>query len=287
MNYIELYKMQLEKDEKVYETAIFKEYCALNCFLNDFARPNSTIKKSILNEISLLSDQDIERIEQSVVLLKESIAQLTKEKNILFEEFSIDGVVLMIGDRTIDSHGILVENKSYLVIDVWTYASSMENYNPISFLVHEVTHAIHYKINPEMYFSNYTNNEEKVIKRIFVEGLATNLTMTVTDESEADVFWLGYLNKQEVDKWKLYSKESIIVYSEALNRLLTHHIWDQNHQYQLFSIFDPEKLWESRLAYFFGYEIVEIFKDTSSIEQLFNLSYEEVLPKVKKYFSMK
>ncbi len=286
MNYIELYKMQLNKDDMVYETAVFKEYCALNCFLNDFERPDGTIKEIILNEIGLLNNHDLDKIDKSVVLLKESLTQLTQEKNILFEEFHIDGVLLMIGDRTIDSHGILVENKSYLVIDVWTYASSMENYNPISFLVHEMAHAIHYKINPEMYFSNYSNDEEKVIKRIFVEGLATNLTMTATDESEADVFWLGYLNKEEVGRWKAYSREVMSEYSEALGQLLTQGIWDQNHQYQLFSVFDPEKLWESRLAYYYGYEIVEIFKSKSSIKKLFTLSYEEILPVMKKYFNI-
>lgn len=288
MNYLELYKIQLGTDEiskeKYYLSPIFTEYCGLNCFLNDINRSEKKIKESIEIYIYGIDKTKIESIENSVSLLKTTIENYEKSDHPLLSEYKIDGVIFLLGDMTIDSHGITLKDKSYMIVDLLAYDNAKDKYNPKSFVIHEIVHPIHYKLNPEMYFRNHINLMDTTVKRILVEGLATYLTKYYTDESDADIFWLGYLDKQGVDKWIDYSDKRRVENGVALEDIVKSKKWERESQIEFFSISDPMKLWEGRVAYYYGYKIVKKLMEAHTVNEILNLKYNDLKPYVQKYF---
>lgn len=290
MNYLELYKIQLGSDEiskeKYYSSSIFTEYCGLNCFLNDINRSDEKIRESIEIYIDGINKAKIESIEESVSLLKSTIENYEKSNHHLFSKYNIGGVIFLLGDMTVDSHGIMLKDKSYMIVDLLAYDNAKDKYNPKSFIIHEIVHPIHYKLNPEMYFKNYKDRMDTTIKRIFVEGVATYLSKYYTDESDIDIFWLGYLDKQGVNKWIDYSDKRKIKNGSALEDILKNRNWERKSQIEFFSISDSMNLWEGRVAYYYGYEIVKELMASYTVNEILNLKYNDLKPYVQKYFKI-
>lgn len=290
MNYLELYKNQLGLDkiekEKYYSSSIFTEYCGLNCFLNDINRSDKEIRESIEMCIGGIDKTKIESIEDSVSLLKTTIEDYEKLNHPLLSKYNIDGVIFLLGDMTVDSHGIILNDKSYMIVDLLAYDNAKDKYNPKSFVIHEIVHPIHYKLNPEMYFRNYKDRMDTTLKRIFVEGVATYLTKYYTNESDTDIFWLGYLDKQGVDKWIDYSDQRRIENGSALEDILKNQNWERESQIEFFSISNSVKLWEGRVAYYYGYEIVKELMAAYTVNEILNLKYNDLKPYVQKYFKV-
>lgn len=289
MNYIELYKEQLNdlsKGNEVYECELFQEYFALNCYLHDVEITNERITDIICQEIQLLNQDTLKKINDSVEIIKNKIEDLYESNHTLLNDYHIDGIVFLLGDATLDSHGILLKDKAYVIVDLRAYAASIDKYNPTSFLVHEISHAIHYKINPNMYFKNFKYSYENIVKRILVEGMATYLSRVLTQESDTDVFWLGYLNEIGVSLWLEHAIEVKYSYSDSIKSMLESKKREDITQYELFSITNPDKLWEGRLAYYYGYEIVKKLAEDQSVEDIFKLKYEDYLEVLKDYFKI-
>jgi hypothetical protein len=135
-----------------------------------------------------------------------------------------------------------------------------------------------------MYFRNFKDIKEPVIKRIVVEGTATYLTKQLTEESDTDVFWLGYLPQEGVDNWVAFSEEIKKVVSTRINALICENEWHEDSQYLLFSVCNPEKLWEGRVAYYYGYKIIEAIHKTHSLDAILKLNETDYLPYVMTYF---
>jgi len=289
MIYLELYKEQLENnavENILYRSDIVKEYFALNCFLNNFERTDERLTEIICEDIEILTEDSLLTIEKSVSIIKDNVELLIKEGNPLFTDYKIDGIVLLLGDSTVDSQGIMVNDKTYLVIDLLAYSVAIDKYNPISFLVHDITHSIHYKLMSDMYFKNYSSQTERVLKRMVVEGLATYITKQLTDESDEDVFWLGYLDDRGVEKWKEHAYKVRGKHGNNLRDLISNNIWRDQNQFDLFSISDPDKLWEGRLAYYYGYEIVENLSYGKSLDEVLKLKYSDYYKGITEYFSL-
>lgn len=289
LKYIELYKSQIDNnrmENEVYKLDFFKEYCALNCFLNDFDRSEERLKTLIIEDIHALSANDLSDIDLSIEEIKNSFSSLGHAFKELLFNHPIEGIVFMVGDQTIDSHGMLVDGKSYLLIDIANYARSRDNYNIISFMIHELSHAIHYSIRPDMYFRNFTHSSDKVIKRLLLEGIATYITRELTNESDEDVFWLGFLDHEEIKIWMNYSEEKKFKVASNLTQFIEEGTWSSDQQYELFSIVNPDLLWQGRLAYYYGYQISKLYCERQSIEQLLNASYRDLVKSFEAYFAL-
>lgn len=289
MHYIETYKMQLGQDKQeidsYYESAVYNEYCGLNCFLNNFERSNLSIRKAVEDVVSNLVGEE-NSIEACVKLIKNTINEFEKSNHPLFSTYDFDGVLFLIGDLTVDSQGIMIEGKSYMVVDLSAYLNAKDKYNPISFVVHEVVHPIHYKLNPEMYFRNYKNHQEIVLKRMMIEGIATYLTKHFTNENDADIFWLGYIDQIGVNNWIAYATEKKEAFGKKIKKLIETDDLESESGYLLFSITDPEKLWEGRLAYYYGYDMIKSIHKIKSIDEILNMQLEDFLPHILNYFKI-
>ena len=289
MNYIEMYKDQLKSKtikNPIYKDKIFHEYFALNCFLNNFERSNDRLKNLICQDIELLTNENILSIHKSIEIIKDSVDELVKSNHPLFTQYPIDGIVLLLGDSTVDAQGIMVEDQVYMVIDLLAYSKALESYNPISFLVHEMTHPIHYKLDSDMYFRNFTSKSEKVLKRMIFEGLATYISRLLTDEKDEDVFWLGYLDEKGVSQWKGHAVKVKDQFKSPLEALILKGSWDDSYQYQLFSINNPSKLWQGRLGYFYGYEIVSKLSIGKNLDEILDMKFPVYMDEIKRYFNL-
>jgi len=287
MKYIDVYNTQLysdnKKKESYYNSEIFNEYCTLTCFISFYDRENFEIKKKIKDVIQKLSSKTIKDIETCVETLKVNIAKIEKTTNMFS---SVDGVIFLIGDAYLDSHGMLIDDKAYLVVDLNRYVQGMDNYNPISFLYHELSHVIHYKLSPKMYFRNFKNKTEEIIKRIIVEGIATYSTRHYTDESDSDIFWLGHLNEGGIKKWISFSDNLLNEISQDLSNSSISNNYSEEFQIKLFSMLDMNKIWEGRTGYYYGYKIIEEMNKFYSMEEILELDYKEFIPYVNKYFNL-
>ncbi|MCD4713924.1 MAG: hypothetical protein K8R73_11620 [Clostridiales bacterium] len=284
MKYIDLYKLQIdlnfENRDKAYDNEFFNEYVDLNCFLNDANRSKTRITEIIKEDIENLNSSKLIEIDKIVAELLVTISDVVKLDYRLFRNNKIEGVVFLIGDGTVDSHGVVIDNKSYLLIDVLAYLNGKDFYNPYSFIVHEYTHCIHYKLNSEMYFRNFKNRVENVLKRLIIEGFATYITKIVTGEKDYIVFWLGYLDEYDVENWMRFSRENQHSIGAKINELI-----DEDTYRILFSVCNKEYLWKGRLAYYYGYKIAEILSKKYRLEELLELPYERIRIIVEDYFS--
>lgn len=289
MHYIEAYKIQLGQDkqeiENYYESDIYNEYCGLNCFLNNFKRTNLSIRKAVEDVLLNLVDEE-NSIEACVKLIKNTINEFEKSNHPLFSIYDFDGVLFLIGDRTVDSQGIMIDGKSYMVVDLAAYLNAKDKYNPISFVVHEVVHPIHYKLNPKMYFRYYKNYKEVVLKRMMIEGIATYLTKCFTHENDVDIFWLGYLDQTGVNNWIAYATEKKEAFGKKIKNLIETDELELESGYLLFSITDPEKLWEGRLGYYYGYDMIKSIHKTIPLEEILSMQLEDFLPHILNYFQI-
>lgn len=287
MKYIEHYKEQLEDNHinhPFYDTEIFKEYCALNCFLNSFERTDERLKELTVGDINDLTEEQIKQIFQAVEDLKASVNQLPKAFLELLNNSHVEGIIFMIGESTVDSHGIIINQQAYTIIDMHAYIKG--DYDPASFLVHELTHALHYQLSPHMYFRNYMDVSDKLLKRIVLEGIATFTTKYYTDASDAEVFWLGCLEEDLLKQWMTHSTRQKEAVASKLNRLIHDAAWVNEDTYELFSVVDPNNLWKGRLAYFYGYEIAKTISDKLGLHALLEADYDVVLNELKHYFEI-
>lgn len=285
--YIEYYRKQINNNHSrnaFYESDEFKEYCALNCYLNSFHRSNNRLKELIIGDIKELTQEDHDLINKAVSELKETVLKLPTDFLDLIRQSSVKGIIFMLGDSTVDSHGIIINNKSYIVIDMSSYIRGYDNYNPISFLVHELLHAIHYSLTPEMYFRNHKSESESVLKRMITEGIATYLTSHYTEETDEDVYWLGYLDHEGINQWKSRCDQMREEASIRIKNLLDKGIWKEDYQYEFYSVIDPDNLWRGRLAYFYGSEIARLYCKDNGAEKLLHEKYDGLLPYLKAYF---
>jgi len=289
MTYIETYKIQLgqnkENIESYYESEIYNEYCGLNCFLNNFERTNTSIRKGIEDVVVNLQEKR-KHIESCVELIKSTIDEFEKSKHPLFSTYVFDGVLFLIGDQTVDSQGILLDDKSYMVVDLAAYLSAKDKYNPISFVIHEVVHPIHYRLNPEMYFRNFKNYKEVILKRMIIEGIATYFTKHFTDESDADIFWLGYLDQTGVKKWITYAHELKGDMGQKIENLINKDELESETNDLLFCVTDSDNLWKGRLGYYYGYDIIKDIHKTKSIDKILKMHLEDFLPYLLDYFNI-
>ncbi len=283
MKYIELYKLQISKNIKnsikAYDNEYFNEYVELNCFMNDFYRSKDRITEIIKEDIENLNSTKVIEIEKIVMELCATIGEVANLEYGLFKNNKIEGVIFIIGDGTVDSHGVLIGNKAYLLIDVMAYLNGIDFYNPYSFIVHEYTHCIHYMLNSEMYFRNCKDRVECVFKRLIVEGFATYVTKIVSGEKDYKVFWLGYLDEDDVDRWIRFSKENQHSIGLKIDEML-----DEDTYRILFSVCNQEYLWKGRLAYYYGYKIAERLSEKYNLEELLKLPYEKTKKSVEDFF---
>src|SRR5699024_9720631 len=132
----------------------------------------------------------------------ESMAKevLNRINNCLNRDVDID-IVTFFGDCSYDGHGILIDKKPYVFFDLNAVMPRLDFYNFNAFVTHEMVHSIHYSLNPDFYRGNHRTVEEKYLKLLLSEGIATHLSYVISEEKIEDTYWFGYLESEQVWEW--------------------------------------------------------------------------------------
>lgn len=293
MRYIELYKDQfnaiLKTANSAYQTNEFKEYFNLYRFLNAANNTDELIQARIESHIETakLSEDIMSEIEVCSLNITMSIKKMIKYLSIAMTaipEIDIEGAILIYGDGSIDGHGIIVDEKAYVILDLNAIRQAANLYNMKTFLLHEMVHPLHYKLRPEFYFSEYISVEEIYFKRLIEEGIATKLSGDCLSEPIEDVYWFGYLEKTKVDEWVDYCENNRLEISKKLKNCIEMNQIDYQLYDQLFSVIDSGHMTNSRLAYYYGTKIVQNLLKKYTARQILELEYSQMLQEAKVYF---
>ncbi len=284
MEIIELYLRQEIKNSNIYEGNLMKEYFNLCRFLHKQQISDEDLISIIEDKIKSI-DRDVRDIlHRTSLQIREEFDSIIPNLNTLFPSVNIKGIILLIGEGNIDGHGRLVDGEPYVVIDLLTLASSIDIYDLETFLIHETVHAIHYYLNPQMYFSNYRSIEDQYFKRLVTEGLATFVSgKFVKDEME---YWLGFFNPSQTNNWKNNCEVQLDDISKKLSTAISNDKVDEDLYYELFSVTDPDQLESSRLAYYYGSEICSKNIREQSFEELLKTEEDKWIQIASKYFNI-
>lgn len=250
MKTIDIFKKQLEFDNDAKE--LYKTHIFFNEYFNVFNK-YSNFKE---NTKKILYEYSKESIYKTFNILKN-----TFEKKVNFISGSLDlkiipSLIVFIGDGSVDGHGALVNGKPYVFFDLSSIIQRFDDYNIDLFVTHELLHGIHYSYNPCFYPKYYNSIEEKYFKRMIAEGIATNLSHTFSSNTIEDSYWMGFLNKKDVQIWvdNCEKMKNNIAYNISL--LLKTSSFDKDLYNTLYTVSDLKHLTNSRLAYYYGSQII-------------------------------
>lgn len=283
---IELYEDQLNHRNYIYDGEVFKEYCELYRFLNNVRMSDTEIIKIVTeHSMDLNASEEVNAFEIATKL-KNAIADAYDNisKHVPIEDDVT--YVLMLGDSSIDGHGVTIEGKPYVLIDILAIAGGIDFYDLGIFLLHESVHALHYIKSPQMSFKSYRGTEDMYFKRLASEGIATFISGKIRNSHLGEEFWLGYFDKDQTSEWITYCTRTIGMVSTELRNSIESDVLDVELYYKLFSIYDPNEIGRSRLAYYYGYEICMIASQAMGIETLMSIGEDKWSKMIRSYFEL-
>lgn len=151
-------------------------------------------------------------------------------------------------------------------------------------MTHEMLHPIHYSLNPDFYRGNYRTVEEKYLKLLFSEGIATHFSYVISEEKLEDTYWFGYLEQEQVWDWiknceKMKDEIGVQLYEAIEADKIDHSLYNR-----LFGIEDFTKLTFYRTGYYYGAEMVKKTLQERDINDVLTMNYREVKDRIKSCF---
>lgn len=257
------------------QQAFFKEYFKM-------FRNNKIFDKDFIKYINENIDiNNVINISNTLINLFENKLNILSGKGIENEI----GLIIFIGDGRIDGHSIILDDSVYVFVDLVAVISrSNLKFDLDSFLSHEIIHAIHYKVNKEFYYKDYSIFEDIYLKTLIVEGMATYISMIIFGLSENLGYWLGILKSDEIEQWEnncIKLKKCIGV---RLKEAISNKKYDNSLYVRLFCIKKCEKITLYRMGYYYGSEIIKNVHYNNSVNQLFKLKFKDFGNYINEYF---
>ncbi len=154
----------------------------------------------------------------------------------------------LIADGNQDGHALYLKDEVITFIDFKAYLSHLErnNFDNFSHLLHEMLHGAHYSINRKLSPSNLIAEEDILLAKSFVEGVAVFLAQKLHESG--DNYWFGYLNDETKQKWIEHSENN---YENDLSALSTGQ-YSEEQKINLLSLksFSEEDIFKGRRAYY-------------------------------------
>ncbi|KAB3531050.1 DUF2268 domain-containing protein [Alkaliphilus pronyensis] len=290
MKFINLFREQIGLSQNTKLELDYREfmngyYCLFSKF-NNINISKDRLIEVIDDNISQIKNNEQEEMLQFSLRLENEIVKISEKIEKKLEIINAPDTVLFIGDGSIDGHGIIVEGKTYGIFELTTLKNSINLYNSDLFLAHELIHPIHYRLNKEYFPKEWGSVEEYYFKRMISEGIATYFSKEACETSVDEAYWFGYLKLKELHKWISYCEEIKSETSIKLSKSISEKILDSNLYRQLFSIEGYDNISKYRLAYYYGYHIIEDISKSYTFEQILKLKYKDLRHYMLDYFSI-
>lgn len=261
-------------DDILKNNLFFKEYIEV------FNRKESFIDSMMKNIISADKGQ-IDYISDKLIEEFKKISKMFCKKGL---ENNI-GLIIFIGDGSIDGHGIIIDNNPYVFIDLSAIIPNISKYNLSTFMVHETIHALHYDLNKEFYPKNYLSVEDRFFKKLISEGIATEFSMSVFHISMESSYWLGLLEHEDVEKWIFNCEKMKLNVGKKLSKTIINDKFNYDIYCKLFTILKLKELTSYRMGYYYGSEIIKTIQQERSNIEMLTLDFDQVKKYIYEYFS--
>ena len=230
---------------------------------------------------------DKAELEKAALLVENQLQSLYKEFSQALPELDLPDSVLFIGDAVTDGHGIKVNDRWYLFIDLNTVVNQQRHMGNMKwFLAHELAHAIHYSVASEFFRSEYASAEDHILKYMMAEGIATWVSMKICDIPENRAFWGDFLDDEQISQWKQHAAENKTLVGQQIKKAVKE---DHNHSEinrRLFYVLNMENLEQKRTGYLYGFEIIDRIASQKNLIQLLKTPYSEMRPQILSFFSV-
>lgn len=276
MKLINLAEKQMEcSDYKSMSSPFFKEYFrSFNSNANFEEDTRQLMREHTLKDVS-----------KTVSFLNSKAKEVLDLINNSLNTDIVPAVITFFGDCSYDGHGILIDGKPYVFFDLNAVIPRIDFYNFTAFITHEMLHPIHYSLNPNFYRRNYRTVEEKYLKLLLAEGIATHLSYVISKEKIEDTYWFGYLKPDEVRDWIKNCEKMKNDIGTDLHRAIDAGKLDNSLYNRLFGIEDFTMLTSYRTGYYYGAEIVKGFLEENNVNDVLTLDYGRAKEVIKDYFS--
>ena len=243
----------------------------------------------VFGESKIFDENVIHNIDIKYVIdLSQTLIKIFEEKIKILQEFKLKneiGLIIFIGNGNIDGHSIILEDSSYVFVDLSAIIlRSNRSCDLETFMCHEIIHAIHYDFNKEFYPKNYTSISDKYLKMIIEEGLATYMSMSIFGLSKELGYWLGYLENSQVNEWILNCEKMKTYIGINLNQIISSNIFDENIYSKLFCI-KSENLTSYRLGYYYGCQIVKNIVSNNNFRKVLCFRFCDIQKYINDYFN--
>lgn len=256
------------------QESFFQEYFKVFCKNKPF---DEKLIKLIQHDLDINIIIDLSNQLINIFENKSSILSRIEIKNEI-------GLIIFIGYGDIDGHCIILDNSSYVFVDLKAIIlRSNKKIDLDAFLSHEIIHAVHYDLNKEFYPKNYNSIEDQYLKTLIAEGFATYMSMYLFGISENLGYWLGFLENDEVSEWISNCKKIKSDIGVSLKKLITNKEFDIDMYNRLFCI-KSEKFTFYRLGYYYGYEIIRIICCENNISKTLGLKFIDINKYINNYF---
>lgn len=268
-------QMNLDNINKIFsQESFFQEYFKVFCENKPF---DEKVIKSIKHDIDI----------ETVIDLSNKLISIFEDKSAILSRIGIKneiGLIIFIGNGNIDGHCIILDNYSYVFVDLEAIIlRSNKNFNLEAFLSHELIHAVHYNLNKEFYPQNYKSIEDKYLKTLIAEGFATYMSMYLFGISENLGYWLGFLESDEVSEWICNCKKNKTAIGIRLKKLIINKEFDVDMYNRLFCI-KSEEFTFYRIGYYYGCEIIRIIFLQKNISETLGLKFTDISKYINNYF---
>lgn len=141
-----------------------------------------------------LTDEAIRERTQRVVQGVKKTERVFGKRGLDVRDFT---VVLFVGKNTSNGHAFLDSDRWVVWLPVETYTS--DSLAKV-FIVHELAHALHYRMSPKFYFSDNAS-KHLLGRQLITEGLATYVTAEILGVSDIEALWADYLSPKRAETW--------------------------------------------------------------------------------------
>ncbi|BAL81429.1 hypothetical protein [Caldisericum exile] len=235
----------------------------------------------------ILRDTNIDLTKINIGLLTKRLSSLMRLLKRSVKKIVIPDVIFFVGLNNFDGHGLILNGKPYIFLNMTRMNEMLENKSFIIdlHLLHETFHAIHYYHSPSFYLRNYKSTEHHYLKRMLAEGVATYLSKDFKKASFDSALWLGLIDREHFTEWV----KNCTVMKRSMWELIKNAIASNNFDVSLINTLfavpgaRQEDLVKGRFGYYYGTEIVRKVAEKEGLRILF-LEYEEFRNYVEPYF---